>query len=209
MAAELKVVQVGPWLMNSYLIVCGETGASAVVDPGGDAEVILENARGTKIEKILLTHGHGDHVGALGEVKAKTGVPVYLHPADAEFFRISYDIPLADGDLISVGNLHLKVMHTPGHTPGSTCFDLDDGRVVVGDALFVGGPGATANSQAFAQTIQNMKDVFFAWADETKFFPGHGASGRIGDERPDFESFLERGWSADLCGDVTWALVEY
>jgi hydroxyacylglutathione hydrolase len=205
MAAELKVVQVGPWLMNSYLIVCGETGASAVVDPGGDAEVILENARGRKIEKILLTHGHGDHIGALAEVKEKTGAPVFLHPADAEIFGVSYDIPLADGDILSVGNLRLKVMHTPGHTPGSICLDLGDGRIIVGDTLFVGGPGATGSSQAFALTMQNMENIFFTWSDETRFFPGHGSSGRIGDERLDFEAFLKRGWSADLCGDVTWA----
>ena len=205
MAAELKVVQVGPWSMNSYLIVCQETGASAVVDPGGDGDVILKNARDTKIEKILLTHGHGDHIGALDEVKEKTGAPVHLHPADAEVFEISYDIPFADGDIVSVGNLRVKVMHTPGHTPGSVCLDLGDGCIVVGDALFVGGPGATSNLQAFALTMQNMKSVFFTWPDETRFFPGHGPGGRIGDERRSFESFLERGWSTDLCGDVTWA----
>ena len=77
MPAELRIKQVGPWPMNTYLIVCEETGASAIVDPGADADEILENVRGTRIEKILLTHAHGDHVGALEEVKVATGVPVY------------------------------------------------------------------------------------------------------------------------------------
>lgn len=204
MPAELRIAQVGPWPMNTYLIVCEETGASAIVDPGADADVILENASDTKIEKILLTHAHGDHVGAQGEVKAATNAPIYLHPADAEAFSVSYDIPLADGDVISVGNLHLKAIHTPGHTPGATCFDLGDGRVVVGDALFVGGPGATKDPETFTLTMSNMQKVFFTWPDDTLFYPGHGPSGRVGNERQDFEAFVKRGWSDDLCGDVTW-----
>ena len=204
MPAELRIKQVGPCPMNTYLIVCEETGASVIVDPGADADEILENARGTKVEKILLTHAHADHVGALEEVKAATGVPVYLHPADAEAFSVPYDIPLADGDVIPVGNLRLQVIHTPGHTPGATCFDLGDRRVIVGDALFVGGPGATSDPEAFLLTMQNMQKNFFTWPDDTIFYPGHGPSGRIGDERSDYEEFVKRGWPDHLCGDVTW-----
>jgi glyoxylase-like metal-dependent hydrolase (beta-lactamase superfamily II) len=152
----------------------------------------------------LLTHAHGDHVGALDEIKAATGVPVYLHLADAEAFSVSYDIPLADGDVISVGYLSLKVIHTPGHTPGATCFDLGDGRIIVGDALFVGGPGATQTPDAFALTMQNMQNIFFTWSDDTHFYPGHGPSGRIGDERLAFNAYVERGWPADLWGNITW-----
>jgi len=207
MPVELRQKQVGPWSMNTYLVIwviCEETGVSAIVDPGAEAEAILEQARGTQVEKILLTHAHADHVGALEEVKAATGASVYLHPADAEAFSVSYDIPLADGDVIPVGNLRLKAIHTPGHTPGATCFDLGDGPVLVGDALFVGGPGATQTPQDFALTMQNMQKIFFTWSDETSFFPGHGPSGVIGQERPAFEAFLKRGWRDNLCGDVTW-----
>ena len=204
MSAELRIKQVGPWPMNTYLIVCDETGASAIVDPGAEAGAILESARDTKIEKILITHGHEDHIGALDEIKAATGVPVYLHPADAESLSLSFDIPLSDGDVILVGNLRLKAIHTPGHTPGAICFDLGNGRVIVGDALFVGGPGATKDPEAFVLTMQNMQKIFFTWSDETIFYPGHGPSGRIGNERPAFEAFVRRGWRDDLCGDVIW-----
>jgi glyoxylase-like metal-dependent hydrolase (beta-lactamase superfamily II) len=190
--------------MNTYLIVCEETASSAIVDPGADADAILENARDTKIKKILLTHAHADHVGALVEVKAATSVPVSLHSADAEAFSISYDVQLADGDVIPIGNLRLKAIHAPGHTPGTTCFDLGDGRVLVGDALFVGGPGATKDPEAFALTMQNMKNIFFTWPNDTRFYPGHGPGGRIGDERPSFETFVRRGWPDDTCGDVSW-----
>ncbi len=119
----------------------------------------------------------------------------------------AYDVPLADGDVIPVGNLRLKIIHTPGHTPGATCFDLGDGRILVGDALFVGGPGATETPQAFALTMQTMQAIFFTWPEDTMFYPGHGASGRIGQERPAFEAFVRRGWPAELCGDVTWEFV--
>ena len=204
MTAELRFKQVGPWSMNTYLVVCEATGASAIVDPGADAEAILELARGTRVEKILLTHAHADHIGALEDVKAVTGASVYLHPADAEAFSVSYDIPLTDGDVISVGNLCLKVIHTPGHTPGATCFDLGNERMLVGDALFVGGPGATQTPEAFALTMQIMQNIFFTWLDKMRFFPGHGSSGVIGEERPAFETFVKRGWPDTLCGDVTW-----
>jgi len=205
MAAILKIKQVGPWSMNTYLVVCEETGASAIIDPGAETEAILEQASGTQVGVILLTHAHVDNVGALEEVKAATGAPVYLHPADAEVFSVSYDIPLTDGDVIPVGNLRLSAIHTPGHTPGATCFDLGDGRVLVGDALFVGGPGATQTPEAFALTMQNMQNIFFTWLDETRFYPGHGPSGVIGQERLSFEAFIKRGWPDDTCGDVTWA----
>lgn len=204
MPVELRLKQVGPWSMNTYLVVCEETSASAIIDPGADAEAILEQARGTQVEKILLTHAHADHVGALKEIKLATAASVYLHPADAKTFSVSYDTPLADGDVISVGNLRLKAIHAPGHTPGTTCFDLGDGRVLVGDALFVGGPGATQTPETFALTMQNMQAIFFTWPDETRFYPGHGPSGVIGKERPAFEVFVKRGWPDHLCGDVTW-----
>ena len=145
MSAKLIMKEVGPWPMNTYLVVCDETNNSAIVDPGADADDILALAEGTKVVKILITHTHSDHIGALEEVKTATGVPVYIHPLDAEKARIQYDIPLQDGEKIEVGNVHLRVIHTPGHTPGQVCFSIGDGRVLVGDTIFVGGPGRTSH----------------------------------------------------------------
>ncbi|MEW5868180.1 MAG: MBL fold metallo-hydrolase [Chloroflexota bacterium] len=204
MPAKLITQTVGPWPMNAYIVVCEESGASAIVDPGADAEQILAAATGSQVQAILVTHGHGDHVGALEQVKAVTGAPVYLHPADAEKFELAYDLPLQNGLCIPVGNLQLRAIHTPGHTPGITCFDLGDGRVLVGDAVFVGGPGKTWSADEFAVQMRTMQEIVFAWPDETRFFPGHGLAGRIGDERPAFEAFVRRGWPADLFGDVAW-----
>lgn len=204
MPARLMVKEVGPWPMNTYLVICEETQASAIVDPGADAETILALAQGTRVTAILITHGHPDHVGALAEVHSATAAPVYMHPEDAVQFEVACDQPLQDGRSIRVGNLRLRAIHTPGHTPGMTCFNLGDGRILVGDTVFVGGPGKTWSAGDFDLTMRTMRTVIFAWPNETRFYPGHGPSGIIGKERPAFENFLRRGWSQELFGDVTW-----
>lgn len=204
MLTQLIKQELGPWPMNCYILVDGGTGVGAIIDPGEDAEVILEAAKGLQIEKILLTHGHPDHVGALEEVKNALSVPVHIHPKDAETFSIPFDQPLKDGDDIVLGETTLHVVHTPGHTEGQCCFIIDH-RVVVGDTIFVGGPGKTESSEDFSTTMETMENIVFKWSDETEFFPGHGPSGKIGIERPSFEAFLARGWPEDLQGDVVWS----
>jgi glyoxylase-like metal-dependent hydrolase (beta-lactamase superfamily II) len=204
MKAKLLTKEVGPYSMNTYVILDESTNTSAIIDPGGDPEVILDMVAGTKVGKILLTHGHGDHVMALEEVKDATGAPVYIHPADGEKFSIAYDVPLKGGDVVSVGKINLNVIHVPGHTPGQCCFDLGDGRIIVGDTIFVGGPGRTATPTDFDTTMENMKNIVFKWSDDVMFFPGHGPSGKISKEAPAFEAFTARGWSADTQGDITW-----
>lgn len=204
MTGTLIQTTIGPWPMNAYLLIDEATQTCVVIDPGADAKIILQLTEKYRVDKILLTHGHGDHVMALDEVKKATKAPVYLHPKDADYFGLSYDIALQGNEFISVGNLHLKVIHTPGHTPGQCCFDLGDQRIVVGDTIFVGGPGRTQTPADFVTTMQTMQQIVFQWPDDTEFFPGHGSSGRIGDERPAFEAFIANGWSPDLAGDVTW-----
>jgi len=205
MTAILLTQAVGPWPMNTYVVVCEETQRSAIIDPGADPEKILALTEGTKVEVILVTHGHFDHVLALEKVKEATGAPVYLNPVDAEEFGVEFDIPLQGGEQIPVGNLLLKAIHTPGHTAGQICLDLGDGRIIVGDTIFVGGPGKTWSAEDFNITMNTMQQIVFTWPDDAQFFPGHGASGVIGIERPAFEAFVARGWPDDLQGDVTWA----
>ncbi|NIM94951.1 MAG: MBL fold metallo-hydrolase [Anaerolineales bacterium] len=203
MSTKLLKYEVGPWPMNTYLLQCENTGLCAIIDPGADPEILLENAAGARIDKILITHGHPDHVGALDIVKTATGAPVHLHPSDAETFELDYDVLLSDGDLLEIGDLRIRVVHTPGHTLGQCCFVIDH-RIVVGDTIFVGGPGKTWSAEDFSTTMETMQNIVFRWPDETEFYPGHGPSGKIGDERPAFEAFVARGWPEDLHGDVTW-----
>ena len=206
MKAKLRKKAVGPWPMNTYIVICEETQSCAIIDPGAEADTILKLVESAKVEAILLTHGHADHLMALDEVKENTKAPVYLHPKDAAHFELDYDVPLGKAKSIPVGNLTLNVIHTPGHTPGQCCFDLGDGRIIVGDTIFVGGPGRTGSPDDFTRTMETMQQIVFQWPDETAFFPGHGPSGKIGDERAAFEAFMARGWPADLEGDVTWQI---
>ena len=202
----LKLIKqaVGPWPMNAYILIDEETNTSAIIDPGADADTILSLTDGTQVAAIFITHGHADHVGALAEVKSASSAPIYMHPIDAESFKLQFDKPLQDGQLIPIGNQQLRAIHTPGHTAGMTCLDLGDGRILVGDTIFVGGPGKTWSGKDFATTMGTMQQIVFSWPDETQFFPGHGPSGVIGQERPAFEAFVARGWSRKLHGDVTW-----
>ena len=204
MTLKLIELTVGPWPMNMCVLICEETNTSAIVDPGADPDVILKAVSDTKVDKILLTHAHMDHVGALEEIKSATGAPVYLHPAEHEKFGVSYDLPLNDGDEINIGNHTVKAIHTPGHTPGMISFDIGENRIVVGDTIFVNGPGRTWSHKDFLTTMETMKNIVFRWPDETRFYPGHGPSGTIGRERVRFEAFLEKGWPEGLQGDVTW-----
>ncbi len=205
MKTKLLTQAVGPWPMNTYVVICQETATSAVIDPGAEVETILALTAGTRLDKILLTHGHFDHVDALDELLEAAPAPVYLHPADAAHFKLAFDVPLAEGLQIPVGERALTAIHAPGHTPGQTCFDLGDGRIVSGDTIFVGGPGKTWSPAEFAITMKTMQEIVFNWPDTTQFFPGHGPSGFIRQERPAFEAFLARGWDDNVYGDVTWA----
>lgn len=204
MTTKLIKKVVGLWPMNSYILIDEDTQTSAIVDPGAEPEVLLSEIRDTQVAAILITHGHQDHTSALGEVKATTKAPIYINPGEAESFKLPMDIPLLDGQTIPIGNLGLHAIHTPGHTPGMTCLDLGDGRILVSDTIFVGGPGKTWSREDFAITMRTMQEIVFAWPDKTRFYPGHGPSGLIGVERPSFEAFVARGWTRKLYGDVTW-----
>jgi hydroxyacylglutathione hydrolase len=200
---ELQRLEVGPWPMNCYLVRCPVTGQVAVVDPGADADTILAAVGDATASCILLTHAHPDHVGALEDVRQATGVPVGIHPADARVFGLQGDFPLLDGEEVELGQGLVRVVHVPGHTPGSVCLQLD-GQVVVGDAIFPGGPGHTVSPEALAQSIVSLGQTVFTWRDDTELYPGHGESTVVGAERADFERFIITNHPPDLCGDVTW-----
>lgn len=203
MSLQLQRLEVGLWPMNCYLLRCLETGKVAIVDPGADAETMLAAVGEAPVCCVLLTHAHPDHVGALEAVRQATGVPVGLHPADAEFFGIEADFPLLDSAEVEIGSGRVTVVHVPGHTPGSVCLRLD-GQVVVGDTVFPGGPGHTASPEALAQSLVSLGQTVFTWPDDTELYPGHGAHTTVGAERAAYESFLAADHPPDLCGDVTW-----
>lgn len=203
MELQLQRLEVGPWPMNCYLLRCPVSNQVAIVDPGDEAETIMAAVGKAVVGCILLTHAHPDHVGALDTVRRATGAPVGLHPADAEAFALQGDFPLLDGMDLEVGQGRIRVVHVPGHTPGSVCLWLD-GRALVGDAIFPGGPGHTDSPQALAQSLLSLDRTVFTWPDPTELYPGHGEHTTVGAERAAFERFIASEHSPTLYGDVTW-----
>lgn len=202
---EVRTRQVGPWSMNTYALVCPATGQSVLIDPGADPFALTDMLSGTIPVAILLTHTHGDHVGALEEMREQLGVPVAAF--DGPHFAgldLDVQVPLHDGDLFSVGQHSVRVYHAPGHIPDQVCLYLeDDMRAIVGDTLFDGGPGRTWSSEGFQQTLETLRRVVLPWPDDTICYPGHGPSFRLGDRRPQIEAFLARD-HGDFFGDAEW-----
>jgi hydroxyacylglutathione hydrolase len=200
---RLWILPVGEFGTNCYLLTCPDTGRALLVDPGGDAEAVLALCEDFQVTRILLTHGHPDHVLALDQVRTALQVPVGIHPADADEFGITADLDLRDGMRLGVGRHYIRVVHIPGHTPGSVGLRFDQ-RAVVGDAVFPGGPGHTETPQALQTLLLSLQRTVFTWPDETLLYPGHGDHATVGAERAAFREFLARPRAFDMCGDVTW-----
>jgi glyoxylase-like metal-dependent hydrolase (beta-lactamase superfamily II) len=184
----------GPLANNVYILTAEGRNESVIVDASFDAAQIAEATAGTNVRAILLTHGDHNHIDALAALQERFDVPIAIHPADAARLASPPDILLQEGGMIGVGDEELRVLHTPGHTPGSVCFHLV-GTLIAGDTLFPGGPGAThGNTEHFAQIIGAIRDKLFLMPDETLVRPGHGDDTTIGAERPRLQEWIARGW---------------
>ncbi len=198
------ILPVTPFEQNCSLIWESATRRAAVVDPGGDVDEILAAiaARDLKVEKILLTHGHIDHVGGTAELARRLGVPIE-GPQREEAFWLDQlpeqcrmfgfpDTPalrpdrwLEDGDTATVGGMTLDVLHTPGHTPGHVCFIHRPSKLaLVGDVLFAGSIGRTDFPRGDHDAlIRAIRGKLFPLGDDFSFIPGHGPMSTFGEER--------------------------
>jgi hydroxyacylglutathione hydrolase len=205
---DLRVLPVGEYQSNCYLLAAPTTDQGILIDPGDQAEEILRFVGSLEVSKILITHGHPDHVSALEIVRKELSVPVGIHAADVEAFGLRSDFLLEDGDALDFSGDKLRVLHVPGHTPGSVVFGLVERgeihRAVVGDVIFPGGPGHTETPQALATSLESLARTVFTWGDEVVLHPGHGDPTTVGEERAAFEAFRAGPLPPDLCGDVTW-----
>ena len=180
---------VGPYENNVYVVSSG--GVAVIVDGADEAERILREVDGLRVEAIVETHDHPDHVQALPALVDALGVPVLANPDDRWLVATE---PLADGRRLRVGSHEIEAIHTPGHTPGSTCY-LAGNFLFSGDTLFPGGPGNTDGDAArFGRIMASLDALFERLPDDTRICPGHGIDSTIGRERPHVETWRNRGW---------------
>ena len=202
---EFTILPVTPYQQNCSL-VWDAGGRAALIDPGGEAGRLLAEVaqRSLTLEKILLTHGHLDHVGAAVELRDALGIPIIgpqreeqfwldLLPQQAELFGFppavvfTPDQWLEDGDRVEVGTLRFDVLHCPGHTPGHVVFYESHERLAfVGDVLFKGSIGRTDFPHGdHAALLAAIREKLFPLGDDVRFVPGHGAMSTFGHERRD------------------------
>jgi glyoxylase-like metal-dependent hydrolase (beta-lactamase superfamily II) len=192
--AEVHVMVVGPLDTNVYVLRCRRSGEAVLIDAADHPELLLEQCRTLGVRSVLQTHGHHDHVGAVAPLR-DAGYPVAVAAEDAAMLP-GYDTILVDGQVIEVGELRVRALATPGHTPGSLCFEVQGTDILLsGDTLFPGGPGATGGDpDRFATIIDHIERKLFTLAPETVVLPGHGPSTTIGTERPQLANWVARGW---------------
>lgn len=197
----IKVFEVGPYLSNCYLVGDEATRVGMILDPGFEAQTIRSGIRSHNfaIEKIVLTHGHLDHIGAVSELKSKTGAELLIHRQDglmltdprenlSAFSGENIKAPAADrlledGEVISVGSLKFDILHTPGHSPGGICLHSDK-LIFTGDTLFAGSIGRTDFPGSDYDTLmRSIREKLMVLPDDTTIYPGHGPKSTIGQER--------------------------
>jgi len=204
MALQYRIVPVTAFMQNCSVLWCDQSMEAAVVDPGGDAariDAVLVDL-GVKLVRVLLTHGHLDHVGAAVTMAHDHGVPIegpqredafWLDalPEQSRMFgfpltsSFAPDRWLEEGDKISIGKERLDVLHTPGHTPGHVTFFSPTARLaIVGDVLFSGSIGRTDFPKGnYQELIASIRNKLWALGNDVAFIPGHGPMSTFGDER--------------------------
>jgi len=179
----------GEWEVDNNVWIVGDDAECFVIDAAHDAAAILAAVGDRSVRAVLCTHAHNDHITAAPAVREATGAPIALHPADQVLWELTYpgtepDEQLADGESLSIGDVELEVLHTPGHAPGAVClYAASLGLVFTGDTLFQGGPGATGRSYSDKPTIlASIRDSLLVLPPETVVLTGHGDSSTIGAE---------------------------
>ncbi|MFG1783910.1 MBL fold metallo-hydrolase [Rhodococcus oryzae] len=189
----------GTWDVDNNIWLIGDDSEVVVVDAAHTAQPIIDAVAGRRVKAIVLTHGHNDHVTVAPELSERLDAPILLHPADDVLWRMTHPdvahLPLEDGQRIAVAGTEIQAIHTPGHSPGSTCLYLPDaGELFSGDTLFSGGPGATGRSFSdFPTIIGSIRDRLFALPAETRVHTGHGDGTTIGTESPHLEEWIRAG----------------
>ncbi|MFJ1539712.1 MBL fold metallo-hydrolase [Micromonospora chalcea] len=186
--------------VDNNVWVIGDDAECVVLDAPHDVAAIREVIGDRRVVAIVATHAHDDHVRVAPELARATGAPVLLHPADRVLWDMVHpdtapDGELADGQTITVGGTTLRVLHTPGHSPGAcSLYAPDLGAVFTGDTLFAGGPGATGRSYSdFGTIVESIRTRLLTLPPETVVHTGHGDDTTIGAEAPHLDEWIARG----------------
>jgi len=198
-----KVAGMGSYDNNGYVIADSQTREAYLVDAPAQIERLLDEASDYRVQGVLITHTHPDHVAGYAHLKRLSDLPVAVHEADASKLPGKPENLLAHGQELRVGAIHIRVMHTPGHTPGGLCLVLDD-AVITGDTLFPGGPGRTTTPANFQQVVASITTHLLPLDAHTSVLPGHGADTTIGDSRREYTAFASRRHPDDLHDHVSW-----
>lgn len=193
---EVHRVVVGSYENNVFIVRCRRTGESVLIDAANEHELLLELCQNLGVRRVLETHGHFDHIGAVSRLR-EAGYEVGVTAADAPMLNeVGYDVFLDDAEVIEVGRLRLDAIHNPGHTPGSISFRLAGTPLLfTGDTLFPGGPGNTSfEGGDFDAIIESIDTKLFTFPAETILLPGHGVDTTVGRERPHLQEWVDRGW---------------
>ena len=199
----IKKLLVGNYGNSCYVLIDPETLESVVIDAPAEPDRILAATQGTSVKYVLITHTHADHLGAFREIVDGSGAAVGVHPAEADRLPQKPDFTLNDSDTLQIGTIPLRVLHTPGHTPGSCCF-VTGRHLFTGDTLFPGGPGRSASPESLQQELKSITKKLLVLSPETVVYPGHGDDTTIDQARQEYRAFASRAHPAELHGDVLW-----
>ena len=200
---QIEKMSLGPYETNTYIVTCLKLKTSVVIDAPGEAKKVLEAVKGTDVKYLLMTHNHMDHTDAMAELQSTLKVPIAAHEADAGHLPVKPDLLLNDGEILSVGNCEIRVIHTPGHTPGGLCFYTGN-YLLAGDTIFKDGPGRTNSAAALKRLIESITLKIFTLPDDTRIFPGHGDSALLKEEKDKYAVFASKTHDPKLCGDIVW-----
>lgn len=207
-ADVIKIGPLGPYDNNAYIIKDPTTNQAVFVDAPIGSEKAIAAAQGLDVLMVVVTHRHGDHWAEIDRVKEKLAAPVFCHEADRAPYAAKVFDTLDDGAVVPLGESSLRVIHTPGHTPGSICLLVatNAGRDVLisGDTLFPGGPGRSDNPAALREMVASISSRLLTLPDDTDVYPGHGDNTTIAAAKREHAVFASKTHPADLSGDVTW-----